>query len=152
MATNPLDEELIRRLANLLGETGLSELEIEQDNKRIRVARQINIAAMAPMAAAPQPAATAAPAPAAAVSAISAADHPGAIKSPMVGTAYGAPEPGKPPFIKTGDRVAKGQTLLIIEAMKVMNPITAANAGVVKDILFKDGQPVEFGEALVIIE
>jgi acetyl-CoA carboxylase biotin carboxyl carrier protein len=150
MATNPLDEDLIRRLANLLSETGLSELEIEQDNKRIRVARQINIAATAPIAAT-QSAAAAAPAPAI-VSAISAADHPGAIKSPMVGTAYGAAEPGKPPFIKSGDRVAKGQTLLIIEAMKVMNPIVAANAGVVKDILFKDGQPVEFGEALVVIE
>lgn len=150
MSQGKLDEDLIRRLAALLQETNLSELEIEQDSMRIRVARQITVQANAMMApAAPAPVAQPA---AAAPIAINVADHPGAVKSPMVGTAYAASEPGKAPFIKVGDRVNKGQTLLIVEAMKVMNPITAPNAGVIKDILFKDSQPVEFGEVLAVIE
>ncbi len=148
MSAAKFDEELIRRLASVLTETNLSEIEIEQDNTRIRVARQIGVSVAAPVAAAPT-----APAPIAApVSAANAADLPGCVKSPMVGTAYASSEPGAAPFIKIGDRVNKGQTLLIVEAMKVMNPIQAPNAGVIRQILFADGKPVEFGEALVVIE
>ncbi len=154
MPATKFDEELIHRLAKVLQDTGLSEIEIENEGTRVRVARQMQISAMAPMpmvggpAVMPQPANTAAPATAVA----NAADHPGCVKSPMVGTAYAAAEPGKPPFIKVGDKVNKGQTLLIIEAMKVMNPIPAPNAGTVKEIVFKDAAAVEFGEPLVVIE
>ncbi len=149
MSAAKFDEEMIRRLATVLTETNLSEVEIEQDNLRVRVARHTNISmGMAPMMAA-APAAPVAPA---AVTATSASNHPGAVKSPMVGTAYAAPEPGKPNFIKVGDRVNKGQTLLIVEAMKVMNPIPAPAAGTVTQILFTDTKPVEFDEPLVVIE
>lgn len=153
MSATKFDEEFIHRLAKVLQDTGLSEIELENDGSRIRVARQVQISAMAPMPmiSAPQNAPTAANAPGPAVAA-NAADHPGCVKSPMVGTAYAAAEPGKPAFIKVGDKVNKGQTLLIIEAMKVMNPIPAPNAGTVKEIVFKDAAAVEFGEPLVVIE
>ena len=148
-----VEQALIRELAELLDETRLSEIEIEREGLRVRVARQMAVQAMpmaqaAPVAAAPAAAAAAAPAPAAA----DPSKHPGAVKSPMVGTAYLAPEPGAAPFIDVGTRVAQGQTLLIIEAMKTMNHIPAPKAGVVTTIFVGNGQPVEFGETLVIIE
>lgn len=145
------DGALIRELAKLLDETSLSEIEIERAGLRVRVARNISVAAAAtvgvvPLAAAPAPAASA-PA-----SANDLANHPGVVPSPMVGTAYWAPEPGAKPFIEVGSRVVAGQPLLIIEAMKTMNQIPSPRAGTVTHILVEDGQPVEFGEPLVIIE
>ena len=142
-----VDRELIRELTKLLDETGLTEIEIEQDGQRVRVARGA-VAAAAPAAQRLAPAA--APQPAAA--ALDPSKHPGVVISPMVGTAYGSPEPGAKPFIEIGSKVKAGDTLLIIEAMKTMNQIPAARAGTVIQILFEDGQPVEFGEPLVIIE
>ncbi|GAB2174912.1 acetyl-CoA carboxylase biotin carboxyl carrier protein [Dongia sp. agr-C8] len=150
MSKFDVDEALVRKLAGLLKDTGLSEIEFESEGKRIRVnsgaagAVQFPVAAAAPAAAAPA-APAAAPASGGGVPA-------GALTSPMVGTAYLAPEPGAAPFVKAGDRVNKGQTVLIIEAMKVMNPIQAPVSGTVKDILIADGQPVEFGEAMMIIQ
>jgi len=145
------DQELIRELASLLEETGLSEIEIEREGLRVRVARQhvLSATAVAPALAAPI-ATAAAPGP----QALSAdpAKHPGCVKSPMVGTAYLAAEPGAAPFIDVGTRVAQGQTILIIEAMKTMNHIPAPKAGTVTAILVGNGHPVEFGEPLVIIE
>ena len=143
------DSALIRELALLLDETSLTEIEIERAGLRVRVARNVSIAASMP--ANLQPAASA---PAAAVPAAVAdlAKHPGVVPSPMVGTAYWAPEPGAKPFIEVGTKVAAGQTLLIIEAMKTMNQIPSPRAGTVTQILVEDGQPVEFGEPLVIIE
>ena len=141
------DSALIRELALLLDETSLTEIEIERAGLRLRVARNISIAASMP--ASFQPAATAAAAP---VDVADAAPHPGAVPSPMVGTAYFAYEPGAKPFIEVGSRVSVGQTLLIIEAMKTMNQIPSTRAGTVTQILVEDGQPVEFGEPLVIIE
>jgi acetyl-CoA carboxylase biotin carboxyl carrier protein len=149
------EREMIRELAELLNETGLSEIEIEKSGLRIRVARQLAISNLAaPVAAAPatSPASARTPAAAAAADANDPAKHPGAVKSPMVGTAYRAPEPGAPVFTEIGKRVAAGDTLLIIEAMKTMNQIPAPKAGTVTAILFENGQPVEFGEPLVIIE
>ena len=145
------DQELIRELASLLEETGLSEIEIEREGLRVRVARQhvVNATSFAPALAA-SPAAAAAPAPKA--SSEDPAKHPGCVKSPMVGTAYLAAEPGAAPFIDIGTRVAQGQTILIIEAMKTMNHIPAPKAGTVTAILVGNGHPVEFGEPLVIIE
>jgi acetyl-CoA carboxylase biotin carboxyl carrier protein len=145
------DSALIRELALLLDETSLTEIEIERAGLRLRVARNISIAASMP--ASFQPAA-AAPAIAAAapVDVADAAQHPGAVPSPMVGTAYFASEPGAKPFIEVGAKVSVGQTLLIIEAMKTMNQIPSTRAGTVTQILVEDGQPVEFGEPLVIIE
>ena len=148
------DSALIRELALLLDETSLTEIEIERAGLRLRVARNISVAATMPMpmAAAPvaMPAAVAAAAPAAAAADLS--KHPGAVTSPMVGTAYWAPEPGAKPFIEVGTKVSVGQTLLIIEAMKTMNQIPSTRSGTVTQILVEDGQPVEFGEPLVIIE
>src|ERR1700733_12062895 len=164
------DSALIRELALLLDETSLTEIEIERAGLRVRVARNISIAASMPAsfqpgvtgasaaasasatagAAAPRAApasATAGPAAAADL-----ANHPGVVPSPMVGTAYWAPEPGAKPFIEVGTKVTAGQTLLIIEAMKTMNQIPSPRAGTVTQILIEDGQPVEFGEPLVIIE
>jgi acetyl-CoA carboxylase biotin carboxyl carrier protein len=155
MAKTPFDSGLVRSLASLLDETNLTEIEYESEGTRIRVARQITYGAAlpaAPMMAAPAAAAPAAAAPAAAPAAADPASHPGALKSPMVGVAYLAPEPGKPNFIAVGDSVAVGQTLLLIEAMKTYNPIRAAKAGKVTQILVEDGSPVEYGEPLVIIE
>ena len=146
------DSALIRELALLLDETSLTEIEIERAGLRVRVARNLGIAASLPAlvqgaASAPAAAASAAPAGAADLS-----NHPGVVPSPMVGTAYWAPEPGAKPFIEVGAKVSVGQTLLIIEAMKTMNQIPSPRAGTVTQILVEDGQPVEFGEPLVIIE
>jgi acetyl-CoA carboxylase biotin carboxyl carrier protein len=142
------DSALIRELALLLDETSLTEIEIERAGLRVRVARNISIAASMP--ANYQPAASAAAAAPAAATDL--AKHPGVVPSPMVGTAYWAPEPGAKPFIEVGTKVSAGQTLLIIEAMKTMNQIPSPRAGTVTQILVEDGQPVEFGEPLVIIE
>ena len=144
------DSALIRELALLLDETSLTEIEIERAGLRVRVARNISIAASMP--ANFQPAASAAATTAAPVDAADVAKHPGAVPSPMVGTAYLASEPGAKPFIEVGSKVSVGQTLLIIEAMKTMNQIPSTRAGTVTQILVEDGQPVEFGEQLVIIE
>jgi acetyl-CoA carboxylase biotin carboxyl carrier protein len=148
------DSALIRELALLLDETSLTEIEIERAGLRVRVARNISIAASMP--ASFQPAASAPQTPAApSVTPAAVADlakHPGAVPSPMVGTAYSSPEPGAKPFIEVGAKVSVGQTLLIIEAMKTMNQIPSPRAGTVTQILVEDGQPVEFGEPLVIIE
>jgi acetyl-CoA carboxylase biotin carboxyl carrier protein len=151
MAKHELDSDLIRKLAALLDETGLSELEYATQALRVRVAQNQGgtQVLMAPPMGLP---AAAAPAAAAPVAPAAAADHPGAITSPMVGTAYVATEPGSAPFVKLGDAVRQGQTLLIIEAMKVMNPLTAPKAGTVTQILVRDGQPIEFGEVLMVIE
>jgi len=150
------DSALIRELALLLDETSLTEIEIERAGLRVRVARNISIAAAMPQGIAPighaPVAAAPADGPAAAVPVADFADHPGVVPSPMVGTVYWAPEPGAKPFIEVGARVAAGQTLLIIEAMKTMNQIPSPRAGTVTQILVEDGQPVEFGEPLVIIE
>jgi acetyl-CoA carboxylase biotin carboxyl carrier protein len=147
------DSALIRELALLLDETSLTEIEIERAGLRVRVARNTSIAAS--VASVPTAIGALASAPAVAASSAPTADlskHPGAVPSPMVGTAYWAPEPGAKPFIEVGARVSVGQTLLIIEAMKTMNQIPSPRAGTVTQILIEDGQPVEFGEPLVIIE
>ena len=145
------DSALIRELALLLDETSLTEIEIERAGLRVRVARNISIAASIP-ASIPNSAPAVAPsAPASAVPP-DLAMHPGAVPSPMVGTAYWASEPGAKPFIEVGAKVSVGQTLLIIEAMKTMNQIPSPRAGTITQILVEDGQPVEFGEPLVIIE
>ncbi len=147
-----VDRDLIFELTKLLDETGLTEIEIEQNGARVRVARTAAATvAAAPVAAAP----IAAPAPLAAEPSSAPFDpskHPGVVISPMVGTAYAAPEPGAKPFIEIGSNVKAGDTLMIIEAMKTMNQIPAPRAGTVIQILFEDGQPVEFGEPLVIVE
>ena len=146
------DGALIRELALLLDETSLTEIEIERAGLRVRVARNVNIAASLPAATHVVAAPAAAPAPATPAAAVDMAKHPGAVPSPMVGTAYWSSEPGAKPFIEIGTKVAVGQTLLIIEAMKTMNQIPSPRAGTVTQILVEDGQPVEFGEPLVIIE
>jgi acetyl-CoA carboxylase biotin carboxyl carrier protein len=145
------DSALIRELALLLDETSLTEIEIERAGLRVRVARNISIAASIPASVSPPAPASAPSAPASAV-ANDLAMHPGVVPSPMVGTAYWASEPGAKPFIEVGVKVSVGQTLLIIEAMKTMNQIPSPRAGTVTQILVEDGQPVEFGEPLVIIE
>jgi acetyl-CoA carboxylase biotin carboxyl carrier protein len=140
------ESALIRELAELLNETQLSEIEIEREGLRVRVARQLTMAAIAaPMA---HPASTVA----AAAKPATAGPHPGTVTSPMVGTAYRAAEPGAASFIDVGTRVAQGQTLLIIEAMKTMNHIPAPRSGTVTQVFVDNGQPVEFGEPLVVIE
>jgi acetyl-CoA carboxylase biotin carboxyl carrier protein len=143
------DSTLIRELALLLDETNLTEIEIERAGLRVRVARNVSIAASMPAAVHGPASASAAAAP---VAVADVAKHPGAVPSPMVGTAYWASEPGAKPFIEVGSKVTVGQTLLIIEAMKTMNQIPSTRAGTVTQILVEDGQPVEFGEPLVIIE
>lgn len=147
MATFDIDGDLIRKLADLLRETGLNEIEFAEGEKRIRV----NRGAPAPLLQAAVAAAPAALAPAAPATPAAAA-NPGAVTSPMVGTAYTAPEPGTAPFVRVGDTVRPGQTLLIIEAMKVMNPIKAPKGGTVVEIMVSDSQPVEYGEVLMVIE
>ncbi|WP_427792065.1 acetyl-CoA carboxylase biotin carboxyl carrier protein [Brevundimonas diminuta] len=152
-----IDAELVRSLADILNDTDLTEIEVERGDLKIKVKREVTVAA-APIqyAAAPAPVAHAAPA----AAPVSMPSDPATIvarsgeevKSPMVGTAYLQPAPGSDPFIKTGDKVKKGQTLLIVEAMKTMNPIQAPRDGVVAEILVGDAQPVEFGEALVVLE
>ena len=151
-----IDSKLVRELAELLNETGLTEIEVEDNDRKIRVARGGVVASAAPaqMVAAPDPTPAAAPsaaAPAAAAEAAPADDHGDAVKSPMVGTAYLAPEPEASNFVAVGDSVKEGDTLLIVEAMKVMNPITADKAGTIKAILIDNGQPVEFDQPLVVI-
>jgi acetyl-CoA carboxylase biotin carboxyl carrier protein len=143
------DSALIRELALLLDETNLTEIEIERAGLRVRVARNVSIAASMPPGHQPAAAAPAASAP---VDVADLAKHPGVVPSPMVGTAYWASEPGAKPFVEVGSKVSVGQTLLIIEAMKTMNQIPSTRAGTVTQILVEDGQPVEFGEPLVIIE
>lgn len=150
---DPIDARLVRKLADILTETGLTEIEVERDDLKIRVAKQVTVSATV---AAPAHAAAPAPAPMAAAPAAEApAAAPArddAVKSPMVGTVYMQPQPGAAAFIKVGDTVQAGQTLLIIEAMKTMNPIPAPRGGKVVEILVEDAQPVEFGEPLVVIE
>jgi acetyl-CoA carboxylase biotin carboxyl carrier protein len=153
MAKFQLDTEFVRQLAQILQESNLGEIELADGDKHIRVARPSVTMAAAPLAAAP----VAAPAPAAAAAPAAPAKaepgkHPGAVTSPMVGTAYLAPEPGKPNFVSVGDKVSAGQTLLIIEAMKTFNPIKAPKAGTVTQILVANAHPVEFGEPLMIVE
>ncbi|MBA1376057.1 MAG: acetyl-CoA carboxylase, biotin carboxyl carrier protein [Sphingomonadales bacterium RIFCSPHIGHO2_01_FULL_65_20] len=151
-----IDSKLVRELAELLGETGLSEIEVEDGDRKIRVARTISAAPVAsvavPAAPAPVAAPAAAPAAPAAPAEPAAPSMANAVKSPMVGTSYLAPEPGAAPFVSVGATVKIGDPLLIIEAMKVMNPITAERAGKVTAILVEDGQPVEFDQPLVVIE
>ena len=151
--SNNDDRALIRELALLLDETSLTEIEIERAGLRVRVARNISLSASVPAAYVPAAAAPSAPATMAPATATAdPAKHPGAVPSPMVGTAYWAPEPGAKPFVEVGSKVSAGQTLLIIEAMKTMNQIPSPRAGTVTQILVEDGQPVEFGEPLIIIE
>jgi acetyl-CoA carboxylase biotin carboxyl carrier protein len=144
-----VDQDLIRQLSDLLNETGLTEIEIENDDARVRVARNgIPATPQTPVVPVPPPIPTAkaeerAPDP---------ANHPGIVPSPMVGTAFRAPEPGGLPYVDVGDHVREGQTLLIVEAMKTMNQIPAPKAGKVTRIMVEDGQPVEYGEPLMIIE
>jgi acetyl-CoA carboxylase biotin carboxyl carrier protein len=151
---DPIDARLVRKLADILTDTGLSEIEVEHGDLKIRVAKTLTAAPIqyaqpAPQAYAPAPAA---PAAAAEVSPAAAPAARGdAVKSPMVGTIYLQPSPEAPAFIKVGDSVTEGQTMMIVEAMKTMNPIPAPKAGKVLEILVADGQPVEFGEPLVVI-
>lgn len=150
-----IDEDLVRNLANLLTETDISEIEIEQNGLRLRVARQmtaVSVAAVAPVAAVAAPAATSAPAAPAASEGADLAKHPGAVTSPMVGTIYTSPDPETGPFVNVGDQVSEGQTVMIVEAMKTMNNIPATKAGRVAQILVTNEQPIEFGEVLIIIE
>ena len=159
--TPSIDARLVRKLADILKDTGLSEIEVEHAGLKIRVARELTVAAspttyvQAPQAYAPQalpPAAAAAPEAPAAAPLVAARAAGDTVKSPMVGTVYMSPQPGADHFIKVGDTVTAGQTLLIVEAMKTMNPISAPKAGKVVEILVGDAQPVEFGEPLVVIE
>ena len=153
-----IDTKLVKDLAKILDDVSLGEIEVEHDGLRVRVSRPVAAPAQAVHVAATAPAVSAAPAPAPAASAPAPApaDTGGApenaITSPMVGTAYLSPEPGAKQFIKVGDKVAKGDTLLLVEAMKTFNPVTSDKAGTVTAILIEDGKPVEFGEPLVVIE
>ncbi len=153
MATFDIDIAYVEKLAELLQRTGLSEIEIGQGDARIRVARQLPQAVEVQTVAVPSPSAGAAPATSAAPeAAVPELNHPGLVTSPMVGTAYLAPEPGAPPFVTVGQEVREGATLLIIEAMKVMNSIRAPRSGRVTRIFVDNATPVEFGEPLMIIE
>ena len=144
-----IDDDLIRKLAGLLEETGLAEIEYAEGDRRLRVARPtLQTVASVPSPPPSPPQAAEAAAPDGAGNAVPA----GAVTSPIVGTAYLAPEPGAPAFVRAGDSVSEGQTILIIEAMKVMNPIRAPFSGTVKQIVIKDAQPVEFGEVLMVLE
>ena len=144
MAKSTVDSEQIRELAKLLEETGLAEVEVTEGDRSIRVVRNGIAAAGTPMAPAPAPVAAAA--------AANDEPHPDSVTSPMVGTVYLAANPDAEPFVKVGNPVSEGDTLFIIEAMKVMNPIPAPRTGTVKSVLVDDGQPVEFGEPLLILE
>ncbi|MDG6094704.1 acetyl-CoA carboxylase biotin carboxyl carrier protein [Acetobacter sp. AN02] len=148
-----VDADAIRALAQILADTGLTEIEISEQDSRIRVAREIQVAPVSVMpqvAAAPAPLPAAAPAPVAV--AADPARHPGVVTSPMVGVAYLTPDPSSPPFAVVGQTVSAGQTILLIEAMKTFNQIKAAKSGTVKEILVASGDPVEFGQPLMIIE
>jgi acetyl-CoA carboxylase biotin carboxyl carrier protein len=153
---DPIDARLVRKLADILTDTGLSEIEVEHDGLKIRVAKTLTAAPMQ-MAAAPVAMAAPVAAPQAAAAAAPAAEAAPVrsgevVKSPMVGTVYMQPQPDAPPFVKVGDTVQAGQTLMIVEAMKTMNPIPAPRAGRIAEILVSDAQPVEFGEPLIVIE
>ena len=151
----PFDPELVRELARMVAETDLTEIEVEKGDLRIRVARRIETVAVqvaAPAAPAPAAALAAAATPAAGPPPPAKGAHPGSVPSPMVGTAYRRPSPDAKPFIEVGARVAVGDKLLLVEAMKTFNEIVAPRAGTVTAIFIEDGQPVEFGEALLIIE
>jgi acetyl-CoA carboxylase biotin carboxyl carrier protein len=159
--TPSIDARLVRKLADILKDTGLSEIEVEHAGLKIRVARELTAAPTTTYVQAPAqvqapayaPAPAAAPAAEASAAPVAAARAAGdVVKSPMVGTVYMSPQPGADAFIKVGDTVTAGQTLLIVEAMKTMNPIAATKAGKVVEILVADAQPVEFGEPLVIVE
>jgi acetyl-CoA carboxylase biotin carboxyl carrier protein len=154
-AADPIDARLVRRLADILTETGLSEIEVEHSGLKIRVAKTLTAAPMQVMQAASPiahaPLAVAGAAPAAHAEPAPARASGDEVKSPMVGSVYLQPEPGAEPFVKVGDSVTAGQTLMIIEAMKTMNPIPAPKAGKIVAILVEDGQPVEFGEPLAVI-
>ena len=144
-----VDTALVRQLAELLDETRLTEIEVQDGERRIRVARNAPPTISAAAGPAPAPAPAAAPPPAAA---LPPAEHPGTVRSPMVGTAYLSPEPDAAPFAVPGKQIAAGDTLLIVEAMKVMNPIVAPKAGRVVEVLVENGQPVEFDQPLLIVE
>jgi acetyl-CoA carboxylase biotin carboxyl carrier protein len=151
------DKDVIRELAALLEETGLTEIEIEHEGKRIRVARGVNLTTTLTTTDTPgslplEPRESGRPAKRAPAATEDFIVHPGTVTSPMVGTAYRSPEPGSTPFVEIGSKVTAGQTLLIIEAMKTMNQIPSPRAGTVIAILFEDGQPVEYGEPLAVIE
>jgi acetyl-CoA carboxylase biotin carboxyl carrier protein len=148
------DKDLIRELAALLEETGLTEIEIEHEGKRLRVARGVNLTTTLTTSSGdmPPPQPHARDKPRAAGRSEEVVVHPGTVVSPMVGTAYRSPEPGAQPFVEVGAQVTAGQTLIIIEAMKTMNQIPAPRAGTVIAILVEDGQPVEYGEPLAVIE
>ncbi|MBO9711322.1 acetyl-CoA carboxylase biotin carboxyl carrier protein [Sphingomonas sp.] len=155
MGAMRIDIDLVRQLAAVLDETQLTEVEVQDGERRVRVAREVTVAALpaavaAPVAAAPAPVAAAAAAPAEAAPA--APSTANAVKSPMVGTAYLSPNPDAKPFIAVGQKVAAGETLLIIEAMKTMNPIPAPSAGTVTAILVENGRPVEYDQPLVVVE
>ena len=152
-----VDADLVRQLAEMLNSNDLTEIEVEDGDRRIMVKRQVTVQQVVQSAAAPVPMAApapaaAAPAPAAPAADIPPAAHPGTVKSPMVGTVYLAGEPGARPFVAPGGSVKEGDTLVIIEAMKVMNPIIAPRSGTVVQVLVQDGQPVEFDQPLVIVE
>jgi acetyl-CoA carboxylase biotin carboxyl carrier protein len=147
-----LDKDLIRELATLLDETGLTEIEIEHEGQRIKVARGVNLTTTLVANSSGVQSENREEKRTASSRKEEVAVHPGTVTSPMVGTAYRSPEPGAPPFIEVGSKVAAGQTLLIIEAMKTMNQIPSPRAGTVIAILIEDGQPVEYGEPLAVIE
>lgn len=152
MATkSPIDPELVRELAQLLNETDLTEIEVQKDDLRVRVARNISATVQVPVAAPAPVAVAAAPAPAA-LDAKPAANQPGSVTSPMVGTAYRRPSPDAKPFVEIGSEVKVGDRILLVEAMKTFNDIVAPRAGKVTAILVEDGQPVEYGEPLLVIE
>ncbi len=154
MSKLDIDTDYIEKLADIIGRTGLTEIEISHGDTRIRVARQVQmvVEASVPRAQAAVPAEAAAPLPVAPAAAREAASHPGTLNSPMVGTAYLLPEPGAAPFVEVGDEVREGQTLLIIEAMKVMNAIRSPRSGRVTRIMVQNAAPVEYGEPLMVIE
>ncbi|MCA3627941.1 MAG: acetyl-CoA carboxylase biotin carboxyl carrier protein [Methylobacterium sp.] len=156
--SQPIDPDFVREIAALISQTDLTEIEVEKGDLRIRVARQVTVQAApmqqfvsAPAAPAPAPVAVAA-APAAAAAAVDLSAHPGAVRSPMVGTAYRRPSPGANAFIEVGTVVKAGEKILLVEAMKTFNEIVAPRAGTITHILIEDGQPVEYGETLVVIE
>ncbi|HZH52313.1 MAG TPA: acetyl-CoA carboxylase biotin carboxyl carrier protein [Microvirga sp.] len=153
---NPFDPDLVRELATLIADTDLTEIEVEKGDLRIRVARTITAAVTVPVSAPAAPAPVVAPPPsvaeAAAAAAKAAAPHPGAVLSPMVGTAYRKPSPDAKPFVEIGSKVQAGDKVLLVEAMKTFNEIVAPRAGTVTAIFVEDGTPVEYGEPLLVIE
>lgn len=149
-SADPIDARMVRKLADILTDTGLTEIEVEHNGLKIRVARSLTLSAQVAHSAPAYAAAAPAPAPAPEAAAVPARGD--AVNSPMVGTVYLQPQPGAEPFVKVGDTVQAGQTLMIVEAMKTMNPIPSPKGGRVLEILVQDGQPVEFGEPLMVLE